>query len=42
MDNNKDTRWVGALALGVIGVATFWTVFVPIICALAIRDMYEN
>lgn len=38
----KDHRWVGVLMLGLIGIATFWTIFVPIACIWGIVSIYDE
>ena len=38
----KDRKWVGALMLGLIGIATCWTIFVPLACIWGIVEIYEE
>lgn len=42
MENKKDTRWVAVVMLGLIGVVTFWTLFIPLFCIMGIVELYEK
>lgn len=41
MESKKDTRWVAALVLGLIAILTFWSVIIPLVCVLAIIELYN-
>jgi hypothetical protein len=42
MENKKDTRWVAAVMLGLIGIVTFWSIMIPILCVFKIGEIYEK